>query len=668
MKNMVRITTHQCFHWIAIPAIAVAMTLWPTFSSGLSELQYDAGDTLLNLYFLEHAYQHFSRFHILQPERYWSPEFFWPIKDTLAWSDHLLGPSLIYGLFRPFLDPYQSYVGWLSTTLMLNYTSLRLAARRISPQTLPFWSSLATLATAFSPVITQQLSHPQLLSLFIAGPILWQCHRLICLDPEDFHFSDWILLATWLLINGFFNIYIFVYGCYAALICSGIHLVRRWRSRSYDLKLGGKLAQRCSLFAACVSLNLMIYIPYLQTLETFGKRPTDEILRNLPKPASWLYGNDNWLIPPPWTPAHVNPDWIYGAEQECFPGWSACILLAASLLTAIWFRRNNQAVTRTWILVFVMMVVGTLSIHNISIWLLVSKLLPGATSLRASSRVVMMIVLFAMPTIVLAAQEWRPKEPQPWAPLTALLACTGTFVGIWHYNQPAFSLSAWKKEMNAISNAVVKSDCDVFWYEWHDQAPWRAQVIAMHAQQNSGVPTANGYSGQFPKPDWPFTKPSGDAAYFWITDSDPGRHHRLHPLSNKRGWCTVSVDNNGNAGTRKFNPFNKNQNTLARITKPGKIIFQNQDIVIINKYGNLYMKSNGMSSSGWIPLTRDGIAIPANRDNYAIKSARKDLTGKIPLIRISDQNPIEGIEYEWIINPQTGELMGQSMRDLPRHR
>lgn len=667
MKNTVRITAQQCFHWIAIPAIAVAMTLWPTFSSGLSELQYDAGDTLLNLYFLEHAYQHFSEFNILHPERYWSPEFFWPIKDTLAWSDHLLGPSLIYGLFRPFLNPYQSYVGWLSTTLILNYTAIRLAARRISPQTLPIWSSLATLATTFSPVITQQLGHPQLLSLFLAGPILWQCHRLICLDPEDFHCSDWILLATWLLINGFFNIYIFVYGCYAVLICSGIHLIRRWRSRSYDLKLGVKLAKRCSLFAACVSLNLMIYMPYLQTLRTFGKRPTDEILRNLPKPASWLYGNDYWLIPPPWTPAHVNPDWIYGAEQECFPGWSLCILLAASLLTSLWFKRNNHVATRTWTLALVTMVIGTLSIHNISIWPLVSKMLPGASSLRASSRVVMMIVLFTMPSIVLAAQDWRLKHQQRWAPLSALLACTGTFTGIWGYNQPAFSLSAWKKEMYTISNAVVQNDCNVFWYEWHDQAPWRAQVIAMHAQQKSGIPTANGYSGQFPKEDWRFTRPSGDAAYSWITSSNPGKHHRLRPLSDKRGWCTVSIDSNGNPRIERHNPFNKDFNTLAGISKPGKIIFESKEILISKKYGQLFINdTSDEESPKWIPLTRNGIAIPADRGKYMIKYARKDLSGTRPLIRISDQNPDEGIEYEWMINPENGEFMGQTMKALPQ--
>ena len=213
MRLKSREATHLGFHWVLIPVIAIAMTLWPTISTGLELLQKDPGDTLLNIYILEHAYQHFSGLHLLDAEQFWSPDFFWPLKGTLAWSDHLLGPSVIYGLFRSLLDPFQSYLWWLSATLWLNYIAIRQATKLISPQALPIWASIAALVTCFSPTITEQLGHPQLLSLFLIGPILWQCHRLINKNPRDFAFSDWLLLATWLLANGFFNIYIFVYAC-----------------------------------------------------------------------------------------------------------------------------------------------------------------------------------------------------------------------------------------------------------------------------------------------------------------------------------------------------------------------------------------------------------------------------------------------------------------------
>ena len=122
-------------HWVLIPSIAIAMSLWPTLSNGLEKLQPDPGDTILNIYFLEHAFRHFTTINIVDPAHFWSPNYFWPVKDTLAWSDHLLGQSIIYGFFRLIFDPFQSYLAWLLLTLWFNYVSVRFAIQKISPQT-----------------------------------------------------------------------------------------------------------------------------------------------------------------------------------------------------------------------------------------------------------------------------------------------------------------------------------------------------------------------------------------------------------------------------------------------------------------------------------------------------------------------------------------------------
>ena len=79
-------------HWLLVPLIAILIILWPTLSSGLTQLQTDPGDTLLNHYFLEHAYQHVKEGQLMNPDHFWSPDYFWPVKDTLAWSDHLTPP------------------------------------------------------------------------------------------------------------------------------------------------------------------------------------------------------------------------------------------------------------------------------------------------------------------------------------------------------------------------------------------------------------------------------------------------------------------------------------------------------------------------------------------------------------------------------------------------
>ena len=66
-----------------------------------------------------------------------------------------------------------------------------------------------------------------------------------------------------------------------------------------------------------IAINLIIYIPYLNSLQTFGKRPSELILENLPKPASWIFSRDQWLIPP-LSHGHSPEGWIFGAEQELF--------------------------------------------------------------------------------------------------------------------------------------------------------------------------------------------------------------------------------------------------------------------------------------------------------------------------------------------------------------
>ena len=656
----------QCIHWGLIPLVAIAMTLWPTLSSGLRQLQTDPGDTLLNLYFLEHAYHHFKSLEILKPSLYWSPDFFWPIKDTLAWSDHLLGPSLIYAFFRTFLDPYQSYVGWLISTLWLNYVSIRIAVSWISPQALPIWLSITSLAATFSPTILQQINHPQLLSLFLIGPILWQCHRLICLQPEEFQLRDWLILGTLLLGNGFFNIYIFVYACYGVLTCSAIHLLKRVRLKKWDLHIGGRLPRYVTLFTGCLALNLIIYIPYLQTIRTFGKRPTEEILNNLPTAASWLYGSNQWLMPSPLNPTNLPSGWITGVEQELFPGWSLCILLGAAIITtAIRRNRSNQTDLIMWLLALTAMIIGCLSIHHWSLWPIISKFLPGSSSLRASSRVGLIIVLFSTPFICLASNDWLIHPFRKWHSIYSVAAILGTFVAIWPAKQPAFSLETWKSELHAITDKLLKSDCNVFWYEWNDQEPWRAQVIGMFAQQATGIPTANGYSGHFPKENWPFTNPLGESAFMWILKSNPGQYHNIKPLSNSQKFCIATYSSKEGSKIREFDKSMPARIKAQEVSKIERILFNNDVMRIARKGAFLYFQEASQpSDSKWKMLIRDGTPIPANRGDYRIANVQiSQLDGNI--ILVTDKNEVLRIEYEWQIDRVSGIFIGQTMKEIP---
>ena len=654
-------------HWLLIPIAAVIITLWPTLSSGLEYLQTDPGDTLLNHYFLEHAYQHIRDGQILNPENFWSPDFFWPVKDTLAWSDHLIGPAVLYGLLRTFIrDPYQAYAGWLSLTLGLNYVAMRRALMAISPTTTPAWLSLISLITVFSPAITIQLSHPQLLSLFLMGPILVLCNRLLTQDPtENFRITDWLMLGFWLLCNGIFNIYIFVYGCYGALACASIHAARRLRSKSFSIKRGLELPRAAIALMTAIAINLIIYIPYLNSLQTFGKRPSELILENLPKPASWIFSRDQWLIPPLLSHGHSPEGWIFGAEQELFPGWLLIILLISTAITAVTKQANNSHKLKLWLLALSFLIVGSISIMDFTLWPFISKALPGASSLRASSRVGMVIVLFAAPSIALASTSWITIRTLAGRSLTLLFGFGAAFSSITALNQPSFSLKEWRKEHRLVHNALIKSDCDVFWMEWKDGPEWRSHVQAMHAQLSTGIPTVNGYSGHFPKQNWPYTNPSGDGAYAWMTLYNPGKYHNLRLQPDELNRCIVSFDTTTNTSELRQLKFrNGKPINLDANFKPGEIIFANDRIEIAadNNYllFNIQTANNKESSSAWRLLTRDGKPIPAVRRNYRITDAR---IYKNKLL-IDDTNLAEKLQYTWMINLDNGAFESQSLRQL----
>lgn len=656
-------------HWLLIPLAAVAITLWPTLSSGVVVLQTDPGDTLLNHYFLEHAFQHVRDGQLLNPEHFWSPDYFWPVKDTLAWSDHLIGPAVLYGALRTTLlpDPYHAYAGWVSLTLVLNYVAIRKAVQVISPASTAPWLSIIALVTSFSPAITTQLGHPQLLSLFLIGPILVLCHKLITTsDLKDFNISDWLMLGFWLLSNGIFNIYIFVYACYGALICSFIHLIRRLKARNWRLQAGEHWKRASAWLALVVVSNAIIYRPYLAALDTFGKRSGEEIARNLPKPASYLFANDNWLLPPLFTHGRSPEGWVSGVEQELFPGWLFLILLAAACITAFRQQATRDHALKLWLIAVAGMLLGSISIMDISLWPWLSKLLPGASSLRASSRVGLMIILFAAPSLALASQHWSPRLSRLKRAVGVTAGFAAAFASIWAIGQHSFSLREWRTEASSINQALLDNDCDVFWKEWGDEPSFRAHVQAMHIQQNTGIPTVNGLSGNFPKYDWPYDRASGDDAFGWIGLTNPGEHHRLRDQNDSLKRCVATWDSaNQTASVRTVAVKGGVPLSLRDNFQPSRVLFEDGVVVLASGdndwiWMRLKPEANDSGLGEWILLKRDGRPIPATRGDYQITGA--DLEGDTLLIQ--DTNTNEQLQYAWSIAIQDGTFKGQTLKQL----
>ena len=238
----------------------------------------------------------------------------------------------------------------------------------------------------------------------------------------------------------------------------------------------------------------------------------------------------------------------------------------------------------------------------------------------------------------------------------------GSFAGIWAVGQPSFSLKQWRIEMQELSTELSVSKCSVFWYQWRDQEPWRAHVIAMHLQQRTGSPTANGYSGHFPRELWPFENPSGQAAFQWTARGTHEEHHKTRPLTDPNSWCIATFSPEGRAIIR-----NPKDLIITSTDSVSKTIYENEYLAIGSKRGQLYIKGRKNTvNTGWIQIVRNNTPVASKRGDYKIVNAAKDKQSRPGNnnFLITDRNNKEGIQYIWLVDSVTGKFKSQIMEKI----
>ena len=216
--------------------------------------------------------------------------------------------------------------------------------------------------------------------------------------------------------------------------------------------------------------------------------------------------------------------------------------------------------------------------------------------------------------------------------------------------------------MEELSTELSASKCSVFWYQWRDQEPWRAQVMAMHLQQRSGIPTANGYSGHFPRELWPFENPSGQAAFQWIKRQTYKKHHKTRALSDSNSWCVATFDLEERASIRNPKDF-----IITSIDSVSKTLYEDEYLAIGSKRGQLYIKNRkDMANDRWIQIVRDNTPVASKRGDYEIVNVvkyKKSKPGNNNFL-ITDRNNKKGIQYIWLVDSATGNFISQIMEKI----
>jgi hypothetical protein len=489
---------------IAVPTLVLIASLLvfhhTTIASGFALTQGEFGDSMLVNYALEHDYRWLAGNRL--DNSLWSPPIFYPQHDTAAYTDLMLGALPPYAFWRMYgAQPMTAFQLWMITVSALNFLSAYWLLRYVLECG---WigSSAGALLFAFGSPRIIQIGHPQLLPAFymviaFAGVVMLFKNVPDACTPRRVYVGLTLFLGGFCLqfysafYYAWFMAFTVVLGLVFAFLLPGsrshvVSFIRHWWRASF---IAGFLAA-------------LVIAPYIvvawRVLRQVGGYPYFYLTRFLPSTKAWLaQGPDHLFYGTLNRWAGVGPD--YGS-REMFDG-IGLLTTALVILGFILFRA--RPLVRLWGLVTLSVIL--LSYHlpgDYSLWHIVYACFPGASAVRCVGRIGLYLLLPA--SIALAFLLDRIGARFSIAAIACLLA-----VGL----EQAGSLHDAAQHGKAAAQASVADvtrhigpECGALLFSWSRAwtSPEIMQIIGMWAELRTGVPSLNGYSGQFP-PHWPLT-------------------------------------------------------------------------------------------------------------------------------------------------------------------
>ena len=323
----------------------------------------------------------------------WNPPFFYPEKNVLAYSDHLVGLGILFLPLRILSDS----PGLLANTILFLAFLLTGLTTYMWLKDLfaDDWASAAgAIGFSFASWRMVQLSHPQLLFIPFL-PLFLLISRRTDSDQTSYLllWSASALLALQTLCTPSLAIY------FIPLVAMWT-LLRALLSRSASLKLWGKQAL---LFSLPVGVNLPLAFRYWAT--TDGQSFTRSLAEVRSFSAQWI----DWISAPRahWLYSDVL-DFTHGMERELFPGFIPAAVLVTGGVSLLFCSRSQK---RTFS--------GFLLVALIALWAsggpsekggftllrlpydLIYNLVPGGDQVRVPARFALLAGLFLSPIYTL---------------------------------------------------------------------------------------------------------------------------------------------------------------------------------------------------------------------------------------------------------------------------
>lgn len=322
-------------------SLAAGWFLRPIWRLGGSHLPGGLGDPLLVLYLLSWV----GRQVRLGLPDLWEANFFHPVGDALALSDHLLGPGAqavaIEAVTGGGVITAYNALFFLSFALAGTTTFAVLRAAGLGRGA----SFAGGAVFAFSPYRWDQASHLQVLLAQWIPPLLWSFHRLLA-RPRARTAAAFLLFYVLHVTGGNYLAYL---AHVPLLVLLADRLLRRESRRT--LLSTHALRVLLPAAAACGLLLAAVFLPYVEANRRHGFHRGAENYRQFGATlvAQATPASQNWYYPPlrprlkSLAPGYRGADWR--VEKALFPGFLAT-LLAAGGVAALWRRHRGRAPRR----------------------------------------------------------------------------------------------------------------------------------------------------------------------------------------------------------------------------------------------------------------------------------------------------------------------------------
>ena len=523
MVRQRRVARNQLLSRGALVVAAVVATVIPLRGLFFGKLLGDLGDARWTVSVYEHWFRFFGGHEALG-----STLFFFPAQDTLGFSDAFLAPGIVHALLRAMtLDPVTSWSIATCVLIFVGNLGIALLAHQVF-RSLSVKLVFVLIAGTTYAFVTQ-LEHVQTLGYgifwWIIALYLYGRHGTSKRSRTAWFFVLPVLalgaLTSWYPVFFFFMV-----GAIAVVFTfiftrSARWVVTPWR-RARSLSLTGwvlSLGVTLGLGAAW----LLVYVPVLGALRkpwteylTYGPHVVDVV--------NVMGGAGIW-----WDLVQVLDPTVTPSSAEHAMGIPP-ILFVSFVVVSLWLlamaiRRRIAVPTAlvvgaitVWATWLVVMIFGE---GGFSLFHLLWKFLPGATSIRAAFRVNIVLTVIVLLIVIYVVEKWVLDGNRTHARRHSLRVLgAAVLLCLFFIEQQRPAPTNWTADqfvappLRSSLSQLEHSSCTSFLLtepgpeSVHPESWWwLVQVDATALAVSSEIATINGYSGNFPG-GYPFIPPT----------------------------------------------------------------------------------------------------------------------------------------------------------------